>query len=123
MVASESTGVGGAGRQRTSIGLAYPKKETWQATTDCRGEEGQIGDAFISEKKPRPEQRRRVETPDVETRLRVVNQVLQMASDREAAIRATSPGKYWLECEDKFGLPAAMLKRMASSKERVQLKK
>ena len=74
-------------------------------------------------KKRCPEHRRRVQTPDAKTRQRIANQLHQLALEREKVDQNSSRSSFWRECESKFGIPAPMLQRIASSRESEKLKK
>ena len=67
--------------------------------------------------KLRPEVRMRIETPDAKTRKRIVERLHELAAEREAAVQPSSRSVFWSECQRKFGIPAAMLKRIASAGE------
>ena len=65
----------------------------------------------------------RIETPDAKTRMRSVERLNELAADREAAVQTSSRLVFWRECERKFGIPAAMLKRISSTDEISKLEK
>ena len=73
--------------------------------------------------KLRPEARMRIETPDAESRMRIVEMLNELAADREAAVQPSSRIVFWRECQRKFGIPAAMLKRISSTDEISKLEK
>ena len=74
-------------------------------------------------KKLRPEQRMRTQTPDASTRQRIVNTIMQRASDREANVEGESATDFWLKGDAAFGLHSAMLKRMSTPSERAKLER
>ena len=71
-------------------------------------------------KRPRPEQRRRCQTPDAKARKVIVDGLLQEAEQKDGA---SKPMSFWFDLQEKYGLPVAMLKRMASSAEREKLER
>jgi hypothetical protein len=70
-------------------------------------------------KKPklRTETRLRTETPDAKTRMCIVKKFQELAAERDAAVQPCSRRVFLIECQRKFGIPAAMLKRIASAGE------
>ena len=70
-------------------------------------------------KKPklRTETRLRTETPDAKTRMCIVKKFQELAAERDAAVQPCSRRVFLIECQRKFGIPAAMLKRIASTGE------